>query len=170
MRRCGKRASGSAAAWQASPAGHPLQHMIPRYVPDAPPPRKSCITSPSPSSPTKTQRMALLPCLRGSSGAGLRLVHTEASYVEEGDLLEMPAKRRHSPRPGSPNGPPQSATQPHPTYQAKPRPSIDDIPVCTGRNYRNFFSSKFSDPRFRSPLNLHAVQYSILPENSPLRR
>jgi hypothetical protein len=37
--RLGKRASGSAAAWQAPRAGHPLQHMFTRYVPDATPPR-----------------------------------------------------------------------------------------------------------------------------------
>ncbi len=49
MRRCGKRASGSAAAWLAPPAGHPLQHNFSRDIPDATPPRKSCITSPSPS-------------------------------------------------------------------------------------------------------------------------
>ncbi len=84
VRRCGKRASGSAAAWLAPPAGHPLQHNFSRDIPDATPPRKSCIiTSPSPSSRTKTQRMALLRCLRGSSGAGLRPGCLERNYVEE---------------------------------------------------------------------------------------
>ena len=125
MGRLGNRASGSAAAWQASPAGHPLQHMIPRYVPDAPPPRKSCITSPSPSSPTKTQRMALLPCLRGSSGAGLRPVCLGRNYVEEGDLLEVPAKRRRSPRPASHNVALLSAS-PRPT----PLPNSTQVRYC----------------------------------------
>jgi hypothetical protein len=50
------------------------------------------LTSPSRSSPTTTQRMALLRCLRGSSGAGLRQVCLECTYVQEGDLLVVQVK------------------------------------------------------------------------------
>ena len=95
---------GGSGAASLAPAGHPLQHMFPQTPSDATPPRYSCITSTSRSSPAQTQRMALLRCLRGSSGAGLRPVHTEGTYVQEGDLLVVPAKRR-SPRPASPNAP-----------------------------------------------------------------
>ena len=41
--------------------------------------------------------------LRASCGAGLRPVHTEGKYVQEGDLLMVPAKRRRSPRPTTQN-------------------------------------------------------------------
>ena len=50
-----------------------------------------CINSPSLSSPTQTQRMARLRCLRG---AGLRQIYTEIPHVVEDDLLVVPANGR----------------------------------------------------------------------------
>jgi hypothetical protein len=50
-----------------------------------------CINSPSLSSPTQTQRIVWLWCLRG---AGLRQIYTEIPYVVEGDLLAVPANGR----------------------------------------------------------------------------
>jgi hypothetical protein len=44
----------------------------------------------------------------------LRPVHTEGTYVQEGDLLEVPAKRRGSPRypkRATPIGLPQGVTR-----------------------------------------------------------
>ena len=75
----------------------------------------------------------------------------EGLYVQEGDLLEVPAKRLRSPRPTSPNGPLLSAPPPHPTSQSPPRPGIADIPVCTSRNYQFVFDT-FSDSGFMSTL------------------
>jgi hypothetical protein len=49
-----------------------------------------------------------------------------------GCLLEVPAKRRRSPRPATQNDPVLSASPPHPTSQCQPRSGIADIPVCTG--------------------------------------
>jgi hypothetical protein len=69
-----------------------------------------------------------------------RPVHTERTYVEEGDQLEVPAKRRGSPRPATPNVPPLSASLPPPHFPVSTQAGIADIPVCTGRNYRNRFS------------------------------
>jgi hypothetical protein len=76
-------------------------------------------TYPSPSSPTQTQRMVLLRSLCGSSEAGLPQKCAERTYVVEGDLLEVPAKRRRSPRPATPNAPDISESEsddppPHP--------------------------------------------------------
>jgi len=85
--------------------------------------------------------MTLLRGLRGSSGAGLRPKFFERTYVVEGDLLVVPSKRRRSPRPATPNGTPLSERHPHPTSQPPLRSGITDIPVCTGRNYRNRFGT-----------------------------
>jgi hypothetical protein len=44
----------------------------------------------------------------------------EGLYVQEGDLLEVPAKRRRSPRPATQNGAVLSASPPPPTSQFNP--------------------------------------------------
>jgi hypothetical protein len=70
--------SGSATAWLVPPAGHPLQHNFSREVPDATPPRQSCITSPS------TLRFAhffIWRCLRGLEVRPLFLEHHSRGLV-----------------------------------------------------------------------------------------
>jgi hypothetical protein len=62
------------------------------------------------------------------------------------DLLEVPAKLRGSPRPLPKTAP---SYRPPPTPLPSVNPGIADIRVCTGWNYRNRFSSKFSDPGFK---------------------
>ncbi len=70
-------------------------------------------------------------------GERRRLAGTSA-----GRMLEVPAKRR-SPRWATPNVPAISAPPPHPSSQPQPRSGIADIPVGTGRNYRNRFPQIF---------------------------
>ena len=50
-------------------------------------------------------------------GAGLCPTVGEGTYVVEGDLLVVPAKRRRSSRPANPNVPPLSASHPECTLQ-----------------------------------------------------
>jgi uncharacterized membrane protein len=94
--------------------------MFPRTTSDATPPRYICITSPSRSSPTKTQSMALLRRCAGLAGRVLRpmllfittvLITKLFAVVRgniccKGDMLVVPANQRGSPRtgPATPNG------------------------------------------------------------------
>ena len=64
-----------------------------------------------------------------SCGAGLRPVCLGRNYVEEGDLLEVPAKRRRSPRPASHNVALLSAS-PHPSSQLNPGPVLPIFPFA----------------------------------------
>ena len=58
----------------------------------------------SAGSKTAGASLSLSLSLLALAGAGLRPVDTEGTYVQEGDLLNMPAKRRGSPRPATQNG------------------------------------------------------------------
>ncbi len=135
-RRLGKRASGSGVAWLAPPGGHCIEHQFSPTLPDATPPReswtrrRSCMTCASPSSPTQTQGMALLRWVRGSSAAGLRPVRSERTDVQYSDLLEVPAKRRRSQRPASPNAAVLSASPPPPHFPANPGPELPKFPFA----------------------------------------
>jgi hypothetical protein len=60
-------------------------------------------------------------CQVEHSGAGLRPVHTEGTYVQEGGLLEVPVKLRRSPRPATQNATVLSARVPaDPSHVAHP--------------------------------------------------
>ena len=66
---------------------------------------------------------------------------------------------RCQPSGGAPRGPLPTTSHsyrppPAPThFPTQPRSGIADIPVCSGRSYRNRFSPKFSDPGFKVTLN-----------------
>jgi hypothetical protein len=64
------------------------------------------------------------------------MLFCEGTYGVEGDLLEVcvevPAKRRRSPKPATQNGAGVSDPPPHPTSLPPSRSGIADIPVCTG--------------------------------------
>ena len=61
------------------------------------------------------------------SGAGLSPKATENTYVVKGDLLLVPAKRRRSPRPATPNSAGISDPPPHiPLPILHPGPALPD--------------------------------------------
>jgi len=91
----------------------------------------------------------------GLAGAGLRQVCLESSYIQEGDLLVVPAKRRRSPMPASQNGLVLLECHPHLTLSLNPGPVLPIFPFAPVGITEIVLvrrTSKFSDSGFKSNL------------------